>query len=103
MKRTILIFTGIVALLLLLGGAAYLAGQLTRTQQQTVAKANEQALPRKLVTPAAGLPSGPPTARGDLERRVDNSLFICDPPNTMTVNSDGKVENETECSPDIKV
>src|SRR5262249_15152568 len=103
MKRIHWIIMLGVLLVIFLASAAFIGGQLFRTQQETQAANNAQGLPRKLVTPAAGLPAEDPTARGDVQRRDGNSLFICDPTDTMTYNPDGSVNKNTACSPLVEV
>src|SRR5512135_1713961 len=103
MKRVGLILGGIVVLVLLLGGAAFVGGQLFRQQQQAEAKNNTQSLPRKLVTPAAGVPTTAPDGRGDVTNRNGNSIFICDPTNDLSINPDGTVNQNGGCGPEVEV
>ncbi len=103
MKRIGIIVSGIVVLVLLLAGAAFVGGQLFRQQQQAQANNNTQNLPRKLVTPAAGVPSAQLDARGDVTRRDGNSIFMCDPNNTMFINPDGTVNQSGGCGPEVEV
>jgi hypothetical protein len=103
MKRIWIIAGVIAALVVLLGGAAFVGGQLFRQQQQAQANSNSQSLPRKLVTPAAGVPTTAPDARGDTTRRDGNSIFICDPTNTISLNPDGTVDKNGGCGPEVEV
>ncbi len=97
MRRPVVIGGGLIVLVLLLGSAAFVGGQLFRQQQQAQAHNNTQALPRKLVTPAAGLPTAQPDARGDTTGRDGNSIFICDPANNLSINPDGTVNQNGGC------
>ncbi len=103
MKRTGLVIVGIVLLMVVLGAAAYVGGQLLRNQQETADKINSAALPRKLVTPAAGLPATDPDARGDVTSRSDNSVVICDPNYDMSIDPDGSVNGSSDCGPSVEV
>lgn len=102
MKRLRLILI-LLILVVLFGSAAYLGGQLFRTATQAQDKANQQDGPRKLVTPAAGMPQEPPTARGDVQSRDGNVLVLCDTQESMSINPDGTVNQDTECSPTFQV
>jgi hypothetical protein len=102
-RRLVISGAGILALVLLLGGAAFVGGQLFRQQEQAQASNNTQGLPRKLVTPVAGVPASEPDARGDTTRREGNSIFICDPTNTMSLNLDGTVNKDGDCAPVVEV
>src|SRR5690242_17059431 len=90
-------------LLVLFGSAAYLGGQLFRTAEQAQDRAAQQDGPRKLVTPAAEMPQEPPTARGDVQSRDGNLLVLCDPQDSMSINPDGTVNQDTQCSPTFQV
>ena len=103
MRRFVLIGGGLIVLVLLLGGAAFVGGQLFRQQQQAQTNNNTQVLPRKRVTPAAGLPAAQPDARGDVARRDGNSIFICDPTNDLSINPDGTVNQNGGCGPEVEV
>jgi hypothetical protein len=101
MKRIILPILGGVALVIVLVGAAFVGGQLMRAQQQQAQSAATE--PRKLVTRAPEVPMQPPDARGDLVRRTDNSLIICDPRHEPSINADGTVTENGTCAPEIEV
>jgi hypothetical protein len=102
MKRAIILGGGIVVLVALLAGAAFVGGQLFRQQRE---QANQfgQGLPRKLVTPAVGVPTNSPDARGDVTRRDGNSIFICDPTNDLSLNPNGTVNKNGGCGPEVEV
>ncbi len=103
MKRTGLVIVGIVLLVAVLGAAAFVGGQLLRSGQETAEKLDNAAPPRKLVTPAAGLPATDPDARGDVTSRADNSIVICDPNSNMSINPDGSVNQSSDCGPSVEV
>jgi hypothetical protein len=103
MKQRILILAGILGLVALLAGAAFVGARLFRHQQQAQANNNTQGLPRKLVTPAAGVLTTSPDARGDVTRRDGNSIFICDPTNNLSINPDGTVNKSGGCGPETEV
>ncbi len=103
-KRSWIIIGGIVVLVLLLAGAAFVGGQLMRQQeQQAQANKSGQGIPVKLVTPAAGMPTAAPDARGEVTSRADNSIFICDPQNELSINPNGSVNEGGSCSPTVEV
>src|SRR4030095_10915771 len=105
MKRTLLIL-GVIALLVLLGIAAFVGGQLFRAQEPTTANQTSAGCPYspcRYITPPAALPAEPPTTRGSIRRRVDNSLFICLPNNSIVVNPDGTVPKSAEGGPEVGV
>ncbi len=102
MKRTWII-GGIVALVLLLAGATIVGGQLFRTQQQAQKNQDSQALPRKLVTPAAGIPTADPDARGDALSHDGNSIMVCESNPVMSINPDGTVNKNGSCTMEVEV
>jgi hypothetical protein len=102
MKKKFLLGAGGAGLLLLLAVAAFTGGQLLQAQQHAASQNNGQAGPRKLVTPAAGVPTSAPDGRGQTQRRDGNSIFICDPQDAP--ERDGKtVKDGAVCSPEIEV
>jgi hypothetical protein len=103
MNKRILIISGVVVLVFFLAGAAFVGGRLFRQGQQARADNSSQSLPVKRVTPAAGVPTTPPDARGDTTRRDGNSIFICDPMNTMSLNADGTMDENGGCGPEVEV
>ncbi len=100
MKRTWII-GGIVVLVVLLGGAAFVGGQLFRQQAQ--ANKNGASLPAKLVTPAAGVPNTEPDARGDALSRDGNSIIVCESNPIMSINPDGTVNKNGRCTMEVEV
>jgi hypothetical protein len=103
MKRTGFIIGGIVVIAVLLGAAAFVGGKLFNAQIQSAQGNNSSSGPRKLVTPAAGVPGDPPTARGDVDHRDGNSLFLCEPNEAITINKDGSVNKESTCASTVEV
>ncbi len=98
-----IIGSAVVVLILLLGGAAFVGGQLFRQGQQAQAKANTESLPRKLVTPAPGVPTTAPDGSGDVSSRNGNSIFICAPSSAPSINPDGTVNQNGACGPEVEV
>jgi hypothetical protein len=104
MKRLWMI-VAVAALFAVLAGAAYVGGQLLSGGGAARGAQAQAGPPRKIVTPAAGMPSTPPDGRGDVTRMGDkNSIFICDDTSGLKVNTDGSVTQSTDaCSPEIEV
>ena len=104
MKRIVL-FGGVVTLLVVQAGAAYVGGQLLSGGGAAKGAQAQAGPPQKLVTPAAGLPSAPFDARGDVTRMGDkNSVFICDDVGGLVVDKGGSVApNTAACTPEIEV
>jgi hypothetical protein len=98
MKRPILILGGIV--MLLLAGAAFVGARLLNGQGLPEASSG---MPRKFVTPAAGVPTAPPDARGDVISRAYNSLMLCDSESAITVNPAGTINTNPDCDLEIEV
>ncbi len=103
MKRVALIGGGVLTVVFLLVGAAFVGGQLLRQQQQAQANNNVVSMPRKLVTPAAGVPATAPDGRGDVTNRNGNSIIICDLTNDLSINPDGTVNQNGGCGPETEV
>jgi hypothetical protein len=93
MKKRVPTIVGIFALILLLAGAAFVGGQLIEAQQQAQGEKNMQDEPRKLVTPAAGVPITEADARGDITTRDGNSIMVCD---TASINPNHKPNHQPE-------
>ncbi len=101
MRRLGLISGSALLLVLLLGGAAFVGGQLMRQQAQ--ANKSGQGLPAKLVTPAAGVPTSEPDARGDAISRDGNSILVCESNSIMSINPDGTVNKNGDCTMEVQV
>jgi hypothetical protein len=97
------IVAGAIALIVLLAVAAFVGGQLL--QQDARSKAIVSRPPQKLVTPAAGLPVGQPDVRGDVQATGDSSFMVCtpNPDRSLSVNSDGSVNDKSSCGAQIEV
>ena len=104
MKR-LWLTVSVVALLAVLVGAAYVGGQLLSGGGAAKGALAQVGPPQKLVTPAAGLPTEPFDARGDVTRMGDkNSIFICDVASELVIGKDGSVNRSNEeCNPEIEV
>src|SRR4051812_32607509 len=104
MKR-LWLTVSVVALLAVLVGAAYVGGQLLSSGGPAKGAQAQAGPPQKLVTPAAGLPTEPFDARGDVTRMGEkNSIFICDIIGGLVVEKGGSVAPRTEaCAPEIEV
>jgi hypothetical protein len=100
-KRTGMV-VGVIALAVLVAGAAFVGGQLLRQDQQSQVVARP---PQKFVTPAAGLPAGQPDVQGDVQNIGDSSFLVCtlNPDHTLSVNPDGSVKKDTGCGSQIEV
>lgn len=103
MKRFIGVPIGIVLLVVVLGVAAYVGGQLFRVQARAQAENNTQNAPRKLFTPAPGMPMQDPTARGDVQQRDGNTLTICDPRDGAAIGADGSTIENGTCGPMVQI
>jgi hypothetical protein len=103
MKKRILIIGGIVVLVVVLAGAAFVGGQLFQAQQQAQAKNNLQGAPRKLVTPAPEVPITAPDVLGDTIRRDGNSIFVCESNPTLSINPDGTINKNDSCTLEVEV
>lgn len=103
MKKSILSLVGIIALVVLLAGAAYVGGKLYQAQQQAPAGRGHE--PRKQVTPAAEVPPAPPDGRGEVQSRDANSIMICDPESQAqpSVDKNGVLQEAVTCSPQFEV
>ncbi len=101
MKRIWMIGGGIVVLVVLLAGAAFVGGQLFRQQAQ--ANKSSASLPAKLVTPAAGVPTAEPDARGDALSRDGNTIMVCESNPVMSINPDGTVNKNGSCTMEVEV
>jgi hypothetical protein len=103
MKRTAWILGSIVTLVLVLGIAAFIAGQMFQTQQQGQITNNNQGTPQMQVTPAAELPKEEPVAEGYADHRADNSIFLCSFSQGPTINTDGTVNKGGSCAGGVEV
>ena len=103
MKKNTLIIGGIVLLGILLVGAAFVGGQLFRTQQQQQANSGNLGTPQMQVTPAAEVPSGEPNVEGYMDRRDGNSIFLCSFVSGPTINKDGTVNKGGTCGSSLEV
>ncbi len=101
-KRTPLIIGGVIALIVLLAGAAFVGGQLLREGDKPQAA---QVSPHKLVTPAAGIPSSQPDAQGDVQNIGDSSFFVCAPitDRSLSISPDGGVNGNSDCGSETEV
>ncbi len=103
MKRIGMIAGTIIVIVLLLGGAAFVGGQLFRQGQEAQANASVQGPPQKLVTPATGVPTSSPDANGDALRRDGNSIFVCESNSGITINQNGTVNESGTCTTQVEV
>ncbi len=101
-KRTGLV-VGVIVLIVILAGAAFVGGQLLRQDQQS--KVLVARPPQKWVTPAAGLPAGQPDVQGDVQTIGDSSFLVCtlNPDRSLSVNPDGSVNETNGCGAQIEV
>jgi len=110
MKKPILILGGIVALVLLLAGAAYVGGRLLNGQglpgisggPMVLGDGGGQNVRINVddIQPAKELPQTPADLRGLFDRRANNSIFVGTGRVTMTVERDqsGNVESSSNAS-----
>ncbi len=110
MKKTILIVAGVVVLIALLAGAAFVGGQLLSGQglpeqasasgglKLAVGQGGKQSQAFKLdIQPAKELPQTPADVKGVFDRRQDNSIFVGTGQVRMTAQKDpsGNVSTST--------
>ncbi len=100
MKKTILVLVAVIALVVVLGSAAFVAGKLMMQRQ---ASKSAPVAPPKLVTPAAGVPTADPDARGDTLGRDGNSIFVCESNPVLTINLDGTINKNGSCTLQVEV
>ncbi len=110
MKKTVLIAAGVVVLIALLAGAAFVGGQLLSGQglpeqassggiKMAIGQGGKAAQTFSLdIQPAKELPQTPADVKGIFDRRQDNSLFVGTGQVRMTAQKDpsGKVITATE-------
>ena len=94
MKRNIRTIGAIIALALLLVGAAFVGGQLIQAQQRAQANNNQNG-PLKLVTLAPEMPTTAADGRGEVTNRDGNSIIICESHGSRPISKVGGLNDES--------
>ena len=102
LRRAGMIIGLVCVVIAVLASAAFVGEQLLQAGDKPQ---SAQRPPQKLVTPAAGLPTGQPDTQGDVQNVGDSSFLVCtfNPDHSLSVNPDGSVNQDGGCGAEIEV